>query len=105
MTEETEQTKPEKPKPNYYIDNAEFYAEMTEWVKLCEDAFEKGESRPQLNDAISKKIMLLCEGMSHRYNFGNYTFRDEFVLDGIENCIRYAHNFDYVKYKSPLLIL
>lgn len=85
----------------HYVDNAEFYAEMTDWVKLCEDAHEKGEPRPQVPHSIAEKIMKVAEGTAYRHNFNRYTYNDEFVADGIENCIRYAHRFNYKKYKSP----
>ncbi|MBT4785046.1 MAG: hypothetical protein HOO21_06805 [Candidatus Marinimicrobia bacterium] len=36
-----------------------------------------------------------------RPNFINYTFRDDLVSDGIENCLLYAHNFNPEKSKNP----
>lgn len=88
-------------KDKHYVDNLEFYHEMTEWVKTCEIAEQNEESRPQLTNALGEKIMKVCEGTAYRYNFNQYTYADEFSLDAIENCVRYAHKFNYVKYKSP----
>jgi hypothetical protein len=31
----------------------------------------------------------------------NYTFRDDMISDGIENCLVYVHNFDPAKSKNP----
>jgi len=93
--------KKEKKPDNHYVDNAVFYTEMIEWVKSCEDAFEKGDSRPQLTQPLAEKIIKVCEGTAYRYNFNNYTYADEFAADAIENCVRYAHKFNYVDYKSP----
>jgi hypothetical protein len=45
--------------------------------------------------------MLIAENMSHKYNFLSYTFRDEMVMDAVENCVLYASNFDYIRYKNP----
>ena len=39
--------------------------------------------------------------LSYRPNFINYTYREEMVGDGIENCIRYAKNFNPEKSKNP----
>ena len=36
-----------------------------------------------------------------RPNFLNYTFRDDLISDGIENCLLYAHNFNPEKSKNP----
>lgn len=102
MTEKsTTKTKKTKTPSNHYVDNAVFYQEMTVWVKTCEDAFDKGEVRPQLTDSLGGMIIKVCEGVAYRYNFNNYSYRDEFALDAIENCVRYAHKFNYEKYKSP----
>lgn len=90
-----------KDSDKHYVDNAVFYQEMTEWVKLCEDAFEKGDPRPQIPHSIAEKIMKVAEGTAYRHNFNRYTYNDEFVADAIENCVRYAHKFNYIKYNSP----
>lgn len=93
--------KKEKKKDNHYVDNKLFYQEMKEWVKTCEVAKSKDLPRPQLTESISIMIMKVAKGTAYRHNFNQYTYADEFVLDAIENCVRYAHNFDYVKYNSP----
>ena len=41
------------------------------------------------------------DGMFVAGNFNNYTYRDDMILDGIENCIQYLHNFDPTKSKNP----
>jgi DNA-directed RNA polymerase specialized sigma24 family protein len=41
--------------------------------------------------------MKIAEGLSHKPNFINYTYRDEMVADGIENCLMYFENFDVEK--------
>ena len=45
--------------------------------------------------------MLIAENLSHKYNFAQYTFRDEMVSDAIENCVMYFDNFDPKKSKNP----
>ena len=39
--------------------------------------------------------------VSYRPNFINYTYRQEMISDGIENCLQYIHNFDPDKSKNP----
>jgi DNA-directed RNA polymerase specialized sigma24 family protein len=34
-------------------------------------------------------------------NFVNYTYRDEMVADGLENCVAYINNFDPEKSTNP----
>jgi hypothetical protein len=45
--------------------------------------------------------MKIAEGLSHKPNFINYTYRDEMMSDGIENCLMYFDNFDPTKSKNP----
>ena len=40
-------------------------------------------------------------GLSYRPNFINYSYRQEMISDGIENCLQYVHNFDPDKSKNP----
>ena len=39
--------------------------------------------------------------MSYRPNFINYTFRDDMISDGIENCLQYLDNFNPKKSNNP----
>jgi hypothetical protein len=45
--------------------------------------------------------MKIAEGLSHKPNFINYTYRDEMIADGIENCLMYFHNFNPEKSNNP----
>jgi len=37
--------------------------------------------------------MKISEGLSHRPNFVRYTYREEMVMDGVENCLRAINNY------------
>jgi DNA-directed RNA polymerase specialized sigma24 family protein len=45
--------------------------------------------------------MKISEGLSYRPNFINYTYRDDMVSDGIENCLLYINNFNPDKSANP----
>ena len=45
--------------------------------------------------------MKIAERLSLRPNFVNYTFRDEMISDGIENCVQSAHNFNPERSSNP----
>lgn len=91
----------EKKNDRHYVNNVEFYEELIPWLKECEIAFSNDNPRPQIPTSIAEKIIKVCAGTAQRYNFNSYTFQDEFIADGVENCVRYAHKFDYINYKSP----
>lgn len=45
--------------------------------------------------------MLISQNMAKKGNFSNYSYKDEMILDGIENCLKYIHNFNEKKYNNP----
>jgi len=61
----------------------------------------EGVPRPYVPNYIGECIMKIATHLSYKPNFINYTFRDEMILDGIENCITYIDNFDPAKSKNP----
>jgi DNA-directed RNA polymerase specialized sigma24 family protein len=93
------QTETEKKKN--YIDNNMFLIAMNEWKKSLKDAKKKSLPTPPVTDYIAKCFYEIAERLSHRPNFINYVYREDMIGDGIENCLRYAHNFDENKSKNP----
>ena len=85
----------------HYVNNKDFYNEMVEYKKQLRESEAIGEDKPQLTDYIAKCFWDIAMGLSNKPNFINYTYRDEMIMDGVENCIRYCHNFDPEKSKNP----
>ena len=50
---------------------------------------------------IGECFIKIATHLSYKPNFINYTFRDDMIADGIENCIQYVDNFDPAKSKNP----
>ena len=50
---------------------------------------------------VGAALLKIANRLSTKPNFINYTFREEMVSDGIENCINYIGNFDPDKSKNP----
>ena len=90
-----------KKKSTHYVDNKKFLAAMTEWRKLCKAAEEEGEENPPLTNYIGECFLKIATHLSYRPNFINYSYRDEMISDGIQNCLQYAYNFDPEKSKNP----
>tara|TARA_Y100000296_G_C5148564_1_gene245128 strand:- start:575 stop:1084 length:510 start_codon:yes stop_codon:yes gene_type:complete len=80
----------------HYVDNKRFYIEI---VQLNENFQLSGEY--EISDFIGKCFMDIASGLSNRPNFINYTFKEDMVGDGVENCVRYCHNFNPEKSKNP----
>ena len=87
----TKKLKPrEKP---HYVNNKEFSYAVVDYVKSVNDAEERNETPPKVTDYIATCFMKISEGLSHRPNFVRYTYRDEMVMDAVENCLRAIRNY------------
>jgi hypothetical protein len=91
----------EKPKKPHYVDNEKFLKEMDLYKKALDEAEDSGQDRPIVPDYIGECIMKIATKLSYSPNFINYSYREDMVLDGIENCLQYIHNFDSAKSKNP----
>lgn len=88
---------------NHYVDNEEFLVEMTEYRnKYLEHQASNGAlGKPRLSESVALSFIKIAQNLSNKTNFRNYTYKDEMILDGIENCVAYAHNFNPEKSKNP----
>ena len=89
-----------KEKP-HYVDNKKFLEAMTEFRLKVITAEEKGKKRPMVTNYIGECFLKIANHLSFRPNFINYTFRDDMISDGIENCLQYMDNFNPEKSKNP----
>ena len=89
-----------KEKP-HYVDNKKFLEAMIEHRDKCERAKEKGKKKPEVTNYIGECFLKIANHLSYRPNFINYTFRDDMISDGIENCLQYMDNFNPDKSKNP----
>ena len=85
----------------HYVDNAKFLEAMKEWKDQCKDAEASGDEKPRISNYIGECFLKIANGLSYRPNFINYSYRQEMISDGIENCLQYVHNFDPDKSKNP----
>ena len=85
----------------HYVDNAKFLQAMKDWKEQCKEAEETGDETPRISDYIGECFLKIANGLSYRPNFINYTYKQEMISDGIENCLQYIHNFNPEKSKNP----
>jgi hypothetical protein len=87
----SEKIKPrEKP---HYVNNRQFSYAVVDYVTEAQAAKERGDKNPVVPDYIATCFMKICEGLSHKPNFVRYTYRDEMVMDGVENCLKAIYNY------------
>jgi len=89
-------------KKTHYVDNKKFLVEMIKFKQVITDAHIKGDdSRQRVPNYIGECFVKIAEHLSYKPNFINYTFRDEMIADGVENCLQYVNNFDPQKSHNP----
>ena len=90
-----------KAKPEHYVNNKEFLAAMVEYRKSVNRAKRKKQAKPPVTDYIGSCFLKIANHLSYRPNFINYTYRDDMISDGIENCLQYLDNFNPDKSNNP----
>jgi hypothetical protein len=88
-------------KQKHYINNEDFLKALTDYKLAAKTAKDQNLPTPAIPNYIGECFMKIAEGLSHKPNFINYTYRDEMISDGIENCLMYFANFDETKSKNP----
>lgn len=88
----TEKIKP-KDKP-HYVNNAQFSQSVVDYCTLVKEAKESGGKQPIIPDYIATCFLKICEGLSHKANFVRYTYREEMVMDAVENCLKAISNYN-----------
>ena len=88
-------------KKEHYVSNKDFLQAMIAYRKSVNKAKREKREKPPVPDYIGSCFLKIANHLSYRPNFINYTYREEMIGDGIENCIQYAKNFDPEKSKNP----
>ena len=90
-----------KKKPEHYVDNKLFLQAMIEFKDKCAKAEKRKRKPPPVTNYIGECFLKIANHLSYRPNFINYTFRDDMISDGIENCLQYLKNFNPDKSNNP----
>ena len=84
-----------KPKDRpHYVNNAEFSQSVVNYVQEVREAKANGNPLPVVPDYIASCFLRIAEGLSHKSNFIRYTYREEMVMDAVENCLKAIENYN-----------
>lgn len=83
-----------KRKSIHYVNNKEFSNAVVEYCKVLAEAKQKDDPLPKVPDYIASCFLRIAEGLSHKSNFIRYTYREEMVMDAVENCLRAIENYN-----------
>jgi len=85
----------------HYVNNIELLEAMKNYKKECNKARRNKKTPPKIPSYVGECIMKIATHLAFKPNFSNYTFRDDMISDGIENCLQYIENFDHRKSSNP----
>ena len=81
-------------KSEHYVNNADFSQAVVTYVRTVNEAKQTSKTLPVVPDYIAQCFLSIAEGLSHKSNFIRYTYREEMVMDAVENCLKAIENYD-----------
>jgi len=78
----------------HYVNNAEFSQAVVDYVTTVREAKKNDQQLPIVPDYIASCFLRIAEGLSHKSNFIRYTYREEMVMDAVENCLKAVENYN-----------
>jgi hypothetical protein len=88
-------------KPSHYVDNKKFFEALVEYKHQIEHAKANGLPKPRVSEYIGECFLKIATHLSYKANFINYTFKDDMISDGIENCLTAVDKFDPARSTNP----
>ena len=85
----------------HYVDNVKFHAALKTHKDNVRSAADQGVDKPRVPEYIGECLFKIATHLSYKPNFINYSFREEMIGDGVENCLMYLDNFDPYRYSNP----
>ena len=90
-----------KTKKQHYVNNKDFLDAIIAYKKSCDLSREKGKQIPVIPNYIGECIFHMANRLARRPNFSGYSFKEDMIMDGVENCLKYIEKFDAEKSSNP----
>lgn len=78
----------------HYVNNRDFSNAIVEYVTEANTAIDSGKQAPVVTNYIAECFLKICEGLSRKSNFVRYSYREEMVMDAVENCLKAIKNYN-----------
>jgi hypothetical protein len=92
--EETQMAKLKPKEKPHYVNNRDFSEAVYNYAKKSLQCKADDVEVPVVTNYIAGCFIKIAEGLSHRPNFVRYTYREEMVMDAVENCLRAINNYN-----------
>jgi hypothetical protein len=84
-----------------YVNNRDFLDALIQYKADCTVAEDTGDELPRVPDYIGTCIYQIATRLATKPNFSGYTYKEDMISDGIENCLLYIRNFNPDKSQNP----
>lgn len=84
-----------------YVNNKDLFEALVNYKNKCNEAENMGNEKPLVPNYIGECIFQIANRLATKPNFSGYSFKEDMIMDGIENCLQYMHNFDPEKTQNP----
>lgn len=88
-----------------YINGEDLCEAMIAYQILVDEAKEKDLEKPLVPDYIGQAIWQIATRLASKPNFSGYSYKEDMIMDGVENCLLYMHNFNPEKTRNAFAYL
>lgn len=74
---------------------------IIQYKEACNLARSKSKQIPIIPNYIGECIFHIANRLARRPNFSGYSFKEDMIMDGVENCLKYVEKFDPEKSSNP----
>jgi len=85
----------------HYVNNPDFLQALIEYKEACDSARGKGKQIPVIPNYLGECVFEIANRLARRPNFSGYAFKEDMIMDGVENCLKYIEKFDPEKSSNP----
>ena len=78
----------------HYVNNAQLSQAVVDYVGHLDQCKKEETTLPKVPDYIAQCFLRIAQGLSHKANFIRYTYREEMVMDAVENCLKAISNYN-----------
>ena len=90
-----------KRKTRNYVNNADLFEALVNYKTMVREAEDASEEKPRVPDYIGHCIFQIATRLATKPNFSGYSYKEDMISDGIENCLLYINNFNPEKSQNP----
>lgn len=94
--------KPRSSENKHYVSNPELHQAFVDWYDAIAKAEEAGNDEPPIPNKIGMAFIQIATNLAKKSNWASNTkYKSEMIGDAIENCVRYAKNYDIARTQNP----